>query len=136
MFNLGMGEMILIAVFALVFIGPKQLPEVAHSIGKFLNELKRASEGLTGPLLTAKNRVDNEVRGFEGKINQTIKSELSGLNNSIFSKDQLIPPTRPVAGDRVIPGAPEGAKISDAGLRSRTLRADLFRDIDRLDGQG
>ena len=48
MFNIGFSEMILIAVLALVFIGPKQLPEIARTVGRFLNEMKRASSSLTG----------------------------------------------------------------------------------------
>ncbi len=44
MFNIGLTELIVIGAIALIFIGPKQLPEVARSLGKFLNELKRASD--------------------------------------------------------------------------------------------
>jgi sec-independent protein translocase protein TatB len=40
-------EIILLAVIALVVIGPKQLPEVARSLGRFLNELKRTSNSFT-----------------------------------------------------------------------------------------
>lgn len=40
-------EIILLAVIALVVIGPKQLPEVARNIGRFLNELKRTSNAFT-----------------------------------------------------------------------------------------
>lgn len=46
MFNLGMTEMIFIAILALILIGPKQLPEVARTLGRFLNDLRRASTGL------------------------------------------------------------------------------------------
>jgi len=40
-------EIIFLLVLALVIIGPKQLPELARNIGRFLNEVKRASSGLT-----------------------------------------------------------------------------------------
>ena len=43
MFNLGFSELLLLGVIALIFIGPQQLPDVARTIGRFLNELKRAS---------------------------------------------------------------------------------------------
>lgn len=43
MFNLGFSELLLLGAIALIFIGPKQLPDVARTIGRFLNELKRAS---------------------------------------------------------------------------------------------
>jgi sec-independent protein translocase protein TatB len=51
MFNLGFSEVILIAIIALIFIGPKQLPEMARTIGRVLNELKRASNDLSSNFL-------------------------------------------------------------------------------------
>ena len=47
MFGLGMSELILLGVLALILIGPKQLPEVARTLGRFINDLKRSAEGLT-----------------------------------------------------------------------------------------
>jgi sec-independent protein translocase protein TatB len=45
MFSLS--EIIFLVVLALLVIGPKQLPEVARQIARFLNEMKRASASLT-----------------------------------------------------------------------------------------
>lgn len=47
MFNLGFAELIVLGIIALVFIGPKQLPEVAKVIGRLINEWKRATSDLT-----------------------------------------------------------------------------------------
>lgn len=47
MFNLGMSELILIAVLALIFIGPKQLPEVAKTVGRLIAEFKKATSEIT-----------------------------------------------------------------------------------------
>jgi Sec-independent protein translocase protein TatA len=47
MFGLGMSELILLGILALILIGPKQLPEVARTLGRFLNDLKRSADGLT-----------------------------------------------------------------------------------------
>lgn len=38
-----MSEIIFLAVLALIVIGPKELPQVARTLGRFLNELKRSS---------------------------------------------------------------------------------------------
>lgn len=50
MFNMGFTEMLVIAVLALILIGPKQIPEVARNVGRFLNELKRTTESFTDEL--------------------------------------------------------------------------------------
>ena len=50
MFGLGMSEIILLGIIALVVIGPKELPELARTIGRFLNELKRSTNSFTDDL--------------------------------------------------------------------------------------
>jgi TatA/E family protein of Tat protein translocase len=44
--NLGMPELILILVLALLLFGPKKLPEIGKQLGKGLGEFKRASNDL------------------------------------------------------------------------------------------
>jgi len=43
MFNVGMPELILIFIVALLVVGPKRLPDIARQIGKAVAQLKRAS---------------------------------------------------------------------------------------------
>ncbi len=44
--NLGMPELMLIVVLALLLFGPKKLPEIGKQVGKALGEFKRASNDL------------------------------------------------------------------------------------------
>ena len=46
MFGLGAGELLIIFVFALLFIGPKKLPELAKGLGKSLREFQKAKDEL------------------------------------------------------------------------------------------
>jgi TatA/E family protein of Tat protein translocase len=46
MFGLGPAELLIIGVFALLFIGPKKLPELARGLGKSLREFQRAKNDL------------------------------------------------------------------------------------------
>jgi sec-independent protein translocase protein TatA len=44
--NIGGGEIVFIAIFALLVFGPKRLPEIGRSVGKALAELRRATNEL------------------------------------------------------------------------------------------
>jgi len=47
MFGLGFGELLIILVIALIFIGPKKLPELAEGLGKGIKEFQKAAKGFT-----------------------------------------------------------------------------------------
>lgn len=46
MFGIGASELLVIFLFALLFIGPKKLPELAKGLGKGLREFQRAKDDL------------------------------------------------------------------------------------------
>lgn len=50
MFNIGMPELILICIVALIVVGPKRLPDMARQIGKAVAQLKRATMDLQDAL--------------------------------------------------------------------------------------
>jgi len=52
--SLGMGELIIIFTVALIVFGPRKLPELGRSLGKSLQEFKRASNEL-------KHTLDEEI---------------------------------------------------------------------------
>jgi sec-independent protein translocase protein TatB len=46
MFGLGMGEIAIILVLALILLGPQKLPDAAKQLGKGLREFKKATDDL------------------------------------------------------------------------------------------
>ena len=50
MFGIGMQELILIAIIALIVVGPKKLPDLAKTLGKGFSEFRKATEGVTDDL--------------------------------------------------------------------------------------
>jgi sec-independent protein translocase protein TatA len=47
---IGMPELVVIFVIALIIFGPRKLPELGRSLGKSINEFKRASNELRSTL--------------------------------------------------------------------------------------
>ena len=73
MFGIGFQEMLVIAVLALVLIGPKKLPEIAKAIGRTLAEFKRAVDDV-------KETVDEEMFKEERKL---LTSEYEDMKSSV-----------------------------------------------------
>jgi sec-independent protein translocase protein TatA len=48
--SIGMPELIIILVIALIIFGPRKLPELGKSLGKSINEFKKASTELQNTL--------------------------------------------------------------------------------------
>jgi TatA/E family protein of Tat protein translocase len=55
---LGIQELILIVVIALIVFGPKKLPELGRSVGKALGEFRRASNDI-------KRTIEKEIEQAE-----------------------------------------------------------------------
>jgi TatA/E family protein of Tat protein translocase len=53
--SIGMPELVVIFVIALIIFGPRKLPELGKSLGRSINEFKRASNEL-------KSTLEEEVR--------------------------------------------------------------------------
>ena len=62
--SLGMPELVIIFVIALIVFGPRKLPELGKSLGKSLAEFKRASNEL-------RNSLEEEIRVEEEKERTT-----------------------------------------------------------------
>ncbi len=74
--SLGTGELVVIAVVALIVFGPKRLPELARKAGEILAKTREATksvtsaldteyDGITAPLQDLKREYDTTVKGFK-----------------------------------------------------------------------
>ena len=60
MFNIGGGEFMVIALIALIVLGPQRLPSAARQIGKTMGELRRMSSGFQQELRGALHDAESE----------------------------------------------------------------------------
>ncbi len=88
MFGIGMQELLLILVVALIILGPKKLPEVAKSLGKALNEFKRATNDIKESL-----EVDQSLK--------TVKKSFDVMND-----------TQPAASANAFAYVPSDVKVA------------------------
>lgn len=54
-FNIGLPELMLIFIIALIFVGPRRLPEIGRSLGKIMMDLKQMSQEFTVDMMREMN---------------------------------------------------------------------------------
>ncbi len=86
MFGVGMQELIIIAIIALLVVGPKKLPDLAKTLGKTFGELRKAADGITDEL---KQTLQNDE-----------KQKDNGLKDSLLLKKTDAEETKPVPSNK------------------------------------
>jgi sec-independent protein translocase protein TatB len=76
MFDIGFSELVVIGLIALIVLGPKRLPEVARTAGRWMGQLRRF--------------VGNVKQDFDREIQQDELAELRKLRDELNSTRSLI----------------------------------------------
>lgn len=87
MFNMGFTELIVLAIIALIVIGPKQLPEVARVVGRLLNEFKRATGDLTSSIAHVKSQAKDYVTSTEQQVKKTLNVDELKISKKSIQED-------------------------------------------------
>jgi sec-independent protein translocase protein TatB len=61
--GIGFGELAVIFLLLLVFVGPQRLPQVARTMGRVMMELRRTTDELKSALYFEEARMERERRG-------------------------------------------------------------------------
>jgi sec-independent protein translocase protein TatB len=107
MFGMSMTEIVIIAVLALVLLGPDRLPEAAKTIGKTVKDLKKATDGL-------KDQIETELYQAERSLDRAIKApEVPPVAQAAMGATVRQPAPAPAATAENIPGL-EAALVDPA----------------------
>ena len=77
MFGIGLPELLVIAVLALILIGPKKLPDLAKSLGKTLGELRKATDDVKETLLEEIKPIQDEMPN-RWELEEAVKKKFMG----------------------------------------------------------
>lgn len=88
MFGLSFVEVIAIGVILLIVVGPKQLPEVARTIARFMNEFKRTTSEFTDSFYNIRSDITKSVDQAREKLVRDaglseIKDNLQSVGNDL-----------------------------------------------------
>ena len=83
---IGMPELVIILVIALIIFGPRKLPELGRSLGKSIGEFKKASNEL-------RNTLEEEIRLEEQRDNRAaIRAEQDSAVAAAATPPSATPP--------------------------------------------
>ncbi len=105
MFGIGMPELILIAVVALIVLGPKKLPDLAKSMGRAVREFRKATSELKETLQVDEefSEVKKAFSDFHSDVNKTLSAEAA---------QETAPAGQPASGAEA-PAAPAAPAPAD-----------------------
>jgi Tat protein translocase TatB subunit len=83
MFDIGMPEMIMIFIVALLVVGPKKLPEIAKALGKGLSELKRSFQDVKDTVQEEFEESTSEIRDAVTDVKKQIQAEAEDSGKAI-----------------------------------------------------
>lgn len=80
--NLGMSEVVLILVIAMVVFGPKKLPDMGKALGRTMNEFRRASAASFNDF----DEVSNEVKQVKEEVVQAANAVKESITQENITK--------------------------------------------------
>lgn len=88
MFGMGMGEIVLIAVVALLVLGPERLPGAAKAIGKGIRDLRQQSKDLQ-QTIEKDTQIGDAVRELRTALRGDPESLYKAATGEEFSRPEL-----------------------------------------------
>ncbi|WP_313951203.1 Sec-independent protein translocase protein TatB [Accumulibacter sp.] len=119
MFDISFSEMILIAVVALVVIGPERLPKVARTAGHLLGRLQRYVSDVKSDInreiqLDELKKLRAEIQESARSVEQSVSSEMQAARQALQQTAQAVREDAKLPPTVEQPSATPGAAPTDA----------------------
>jgi sec-independent protein translocase protein TatB len=85
MFDIGWSELLVIAIVAIVVVGPKELPKLMRTFGHYAGKLRRAASDFQRQFEAAVAESEAD------EVRKNIESIRTGLDTSILDKPVMLP---------------------------------------------
>ena len=125
--TLGVQEMIVVFIVALVLFGPKKLPELGRTIAKAITEFRRASNDLKATFEREMQNLERETESLHRSAEQTALSvfDHAAPLEHVESEPALIsagsaPVTPSIVGASEVPGAESNGASETAALHTES----------------
>jgi len=117
MFEVGFSEIILIAVVALLVVGPQEFPALVRNIGSWLGKARQV-------MSSVKTEFDREIQKAEEiKRLMAKEAEIADLHKTLDPHRRVAPPVAPVQNDQA-PSAAVEAPAAIAGAAASAAKQD------------
>lgn len=129
MFDIGWSELMVLGIIALIVVGPKELPALLRTVGRYTGFLRKQAADFRAQFDQALREAEldqlkRDVQGFKDDITSTVRSTTKSLTDEIDkAKSQLEIPElddpdahdsdgMPIVRKKAEPSAPAAAEIA------------------------
>jgi sec-independent protein translocase protein TatB len=120
MFDIGFSEVVLIAVVALIVIGPERLPKAARTMGLLFGRLQRYVGDVKADIsremeLDELRKLQKQVQGAAQEFKSSVESAAQNVHAEVRSVEDQLNATATEAASAVAPGSASPGVASPPG---------------------
>lgn len=128
MFDLGLTELLVIGVVALIVVGPKDLPVMFRNVGRFVGKAKGMAREFSSAMNDAADEsgVRDVAKGLKAATNP-VGTAMDGVKEAAQDMAKAIDPTKSIDPTSFKPGTETGQMAVERALEAKKIQAATAR---------
>jgi sec-independent protein translocase protein TatB len=110
MFDVGFSELIVIAIVALVVIGPERLPKVARTVGYLLGRMQRYVNDVKADI--SREMQLEELKKLQAEVQDSARNFERSMSSELQAIEKAVDPTAPPVDQGLSPPASTGVTVA------------------------